>query len=497
MDKFELLSRQAARDPDPPPDITATYPNWRDVADWRPARAESKQHRPFPAAREVPSRPFDVHTALSAGDIVAAQDADPDVRAMKAMLHDNNHQHLRKQQVAYARGCIVKRTADDQEMLCKTSTPDLGPQAGVTKMVPVLPAHLLPRAIAFAHDLTGHHGQSATIWQCLQHFHAFNLRTHARHYVASCDTCQRADATMRDAPYGHMLATAFLGRIGIAFVGHFSQDASGHTDICIIVDSCTKWVVAVPTHGQRAEDAVTGVVEFVIKTGSFPLAIHSDRGKAFVSEVFESMCKNFGIKQSTTAAYNPRGNGNTEAQVKNVVRIVRKALGGRSEQWAQVARWAAFAYNTSYNFTGGCSPFFARHGRIPRSTTSMLFPDPEHPEPSLMELFGRIQGIESSIRKSLDALEQSYTGHNAALQGVRSFTVGDHVFLRRVYPAAPANPGIDKKFFLPHWPHKFLVTEEISDQHYRIRRADNAQAKEDVVHVRRLKPFVRRALHEL
>lgn len=69
----------------------------------------------------------------------------------------------------------------------------------------------------------------------------------------------------------------------------------------------------------------------MIQTGPFPLTIHSDRGKAFVAGFFAGLCARFGIKQTATAAYNPRGNGNAEAQVKNV-RIVRKAIGGRSEQ---------------------------------------------------------------------------------------------------------------------------------------------------------------------
>lgn len=241
-DRFKLLCQQA--DPgNELPDIRSRYKKWREDPDWQPTQNAPIYRRPFPAARELPDLPFELHDALSIDDILAAQEHDPDVRAMKACLLHDEAGHLSRQQVAYAKGCCQGARG----MLCKRSTPTLGPQAGVSQVVPVLPQRLLSRAIAFGHDLARHHGQSATIWHYLQHFHVFNIRAQVRHHVASCELCQRADATMRDAPYGHMPATTFPGRVGIDFVGHFSEDASGNSDICMLVDSCTKWVVAVPT----------------------------------------------------------------------------------------------------------------------------------------------------------------------------------------------------------------------------------------------------------
>lgn len=214
---------------------------------------------------------------------------------------------------------------------------------------------------------------------------------------------------MRDAPYGHIPVNRFLDVVCIDSVGHFPEDSRGHTDVCVMCDLCTKWVVAAPSKGQTAHDAVESLIEFVVQTGSFPRRVHSERGSAFNSDVFQALCARFGIQQSMTAAYNPRGNGAAEAQVGNICRIIRKAIQGRSGEWANAARWASFAYNTSYNFTIGCSLYFARHGREAVSPATLLLPGNGEttiiPD-SINELYFRVHAIEASIRSSLGDLEK-------------------------------------------------------------------------------------------
>ena len=80
----------------------------------------------------------------------------------------------------------------------------------------------------------------------------------------------------------------------------------------VIVDHFMRYTRAYVTKDQKVLTAAKTLYKRFIPIFGVPERILMDQGKAFISEVVEQLCSQFGISQSTTTAYHPKGNGQVE-----------------------------------------------------------------------------------------------------------------------------------------------------------------------------------------
>ena len=62
------------------------------------------------------------------------------------------------------------------------------------------------------------------------------------------------------------------------------------------------------TNNQKSLTIAKILVEKWFNVFGIPARIHSDQGRSFDNEIISSLCKMYGIRQSTTMPYNPHGN---------------------------------------------------------------------------------------------------------------------------------------------------------------------------------------------
>ncbi|GFN96304.1 Pol polyprotein [Plakobranchus ocellatus] len=86
----------------------------------------------------------------------------------------------------------------------------------------------------------------------------------------------------------------------------------GRDTVMVITDVFSKWAMAVPVRNQTARTVVRVLVEEWFIVLGAPAWIHSDKRRAFESEVVSEPCEHYGIVESRTVPYNPRCNGQTE-----------------------------------------------------------------------------------------------------------------------------------------------------------------------------------------
>jgi hypothetical protein len=281
----------------------------------------------------------------------------------------------------------------------------------------------------------------------------------------------------------------FCDAWGIDFAGPFKICNTDAEYLCVIIDHATKWAWALPTTSCGTTDALGALVQAVLSAGTIPSRLFSDRGAYTSGDLYIKLLHRFGIDKARACSYSPTGDSHVESWVKNVKRLLRKACQDHPGSWDVAAPWAAFSYNQSYNFTIGTTPFFARHGREPRTPLDALLTGTQPGEPkSLSDLLETIGRVRDSVQAGVTALHDSYATRNAELRGKRSFAAGDQVYLHRVYPESTAKAGIDTSFFLPFHPELYTVVTKHSDQHYTVCRSQDAAGNTQVVHVHRLKP---------
>ena len=376
------------------------------------------------------------------------------------------------------------------QLLFRNYTPSRGPRAGQPVSAMLLPAKLVRPVLHNLHSTPGHHGTENMIWQAQTRF--FFPRMHDRivSFVKQCTTCQRTWRDKRPAPFGHIESQGFMHTVGIDFAGPFQAvDSANHQYLGIVVDHHSKFVWVVPTVSCDAGDAIETLVAFIETVGTFPKRVVSDRGSFAISKVWHRVLANFGMAPSLTTSYNPQANGASEAQVKNIKRILKKVVQDHPRSWAQAAKFAAFSYNQSYNSTIGTSPFFVCHGRHPRTTTDIqLGTDKLQPPVPLNDLAALQFDVDADVTASIRRLGESYTSRNASLRRTRTFEKGDMVFLHRVYPDSFNKAGIDVAFYLPFHHTLYEVQSVLSPQVCRIRDAAIPSAKPFDVHIQRLKP---------
>jgi hypothetical protein len=70
-----------------------------------------------------------------------------------------------------------------------------------------------------------------------------------------------------------------------------------------------------------------------------------------------------GVKNFTSSAYYPQGNGKAEFTNKNMVRIIKRIIEDKPRQWHTLLTYALWADHTTTKVRTGCTPFQLVYGQ--------------------------------------------------------------------------------------------------------------------------------------
>ena len=127
--------------------------------------------------------------------------------------------------------------------------------------------------------------------------------------VTGCHCCEVAqgDYTQSKPQIGHLKANNPLDLVCLDFT-KTDPSKSGKENVLVITDAFTKFSLAVCTPNQTAKMIAKVLVEKWFHIYDIPSCIHSDQGHCFNSNVVKALCKMYGVEQTFTSLYNPRGN---------------------------------------------------------------------------------------------------------------------------------------------------------------------------------------------
>ena len=93
-------------------------------------------------------------------------------------------------------------------------------------------------------------------------------------------------------------------RIGVNVV-KLPKSKDGNCYAVVFVDYLTKWPEVFPVKNQSAATIATLLVEQIVSKHGVPAEILSDRGKAFLSDLFKEVERLLGFHKVNTTAYHP------------------------------------------------------------------------------------------------------------------------------------------------------------------------------------------------
>jgi transposase InsO family protein len=177
--------------------------------------------------------------------------------------------------------------------------------------------------------------------------------------------------------------------IGIDIVERLPATGQGNKFILVITDHFSKWAYAFPMAEITSQAVAEKLVNDVFLNGShgIPQRILTDWRSNFNSELAQEVYKLFNIAKSTTSAYHPQCDGNTERFNDTLCRMLAKFYNSSDLEWDELLPFCIFNYNTAVHSSTGFTPYYLLFAREPKTPIDYSLGHINHPKPVTMPMY--------------------------------------------------------------------------------------------------------------
>jgi len=142
---------------------------------------------------------------------------------------------------------------------------------------------------------------------------------------------------------------------------------SRHDAVMTVVDAVSKRVHFIPMHTTvTAEGAARLFLHYVWKLHGLPKRVVSDCGPQFVALFTKELYKLLGIRLSSSTAWHPQTDGQTECINQELDQFLRLFVNERQNDWYDLLPIAEFQHNNHVHSATQQPLFLLDTGRIPR-----------------------------------------------------------------------------------------------------------------------------------
>ena len=351
---------------------------------------------------------------------------------------------------------------------------------------------LVPRAertriLELCHDVktAGHLGKHKTIANVKGRFLWPGMRVDAEIHVRTCDLCARYKTTGKNRRAG--MKTFQVGepleRLCIDIAGPFPETSLGNKYTVVVTDWFTKFVEIYAVPNQEAVTVADVIVRNYISRYGVPREIHTDQGRQFEAQLFQEVCEMLGIKKTRTTSFHPQSDGQSERNIKTLVKMIAMAADGKKE-WDECLPFIAMAYRATPQASTGFSPNFLMFGRelaMPIDIMLPVLPDNKITQAAYArELRDKLsyayQVARTVLKRSVERQRRLY---NQRVFG-EPFKCGDLVWCAEKTKKKGKSPKLQ-----PRWKGPGIITAVYNDV---VVRVQFSPKKIMILHVDMLKP---------
>lgn len=289
------------------------------------------------------------------------------------------------------------------------------------------------RIVALHHDtkIAGHPGRWKTLEMVSRTYWWPQMSRYIGQYTKACDLCLRTKV-QRQLPIGELhplpIPQQRWEQISVDFIAELPE-AHGYDAVMNVVDSVSKRAHFLPTHTTiSAEGAARLYLTHVWKLHGLPQRVVSDRGTQFVATFTKELYRLLGIKLSTSTAYHPQTDGQTERVNQELEQYLRLFTRERQDDWDELLPLAEFQYNNHIHASTKETPFMldtGRHPRMgfePRQSASKVEAVNEFKE----RMVSSLEEARAALSQAQDDMTRYYNQHR---QPAPVFKPGDRVYL--------------------------------------------------------------------
>ena len=192
------------------------------------------------------------------------------------------------------------------------------------------------------------------------------------------------------------------------------------------VGKCSHFIKTVTT--VTAIRAANLYLQNVWKLHGLPRKVVSDCRPQFVAAFIKELYQLLGIEATTSTAYHPQTDGQTERVNQELEQYLRIFVGERQDDWYTLLPLAEFSYNNHIHSSTQQTPFLLDTGRHPRMGFEL------HQPPSHIEAVNKftdrvkdtLEEAKSALAKAKDDMARYYNHRHSPAP---SFSPGNMVYL--------------------------------------------------------------------
>ena len=183
----------------------------------------------------------------------------------------------------------------------------------------------------------------------------------------SCPQCQRgSDYGHRQKTTGTTESKGPWDTLSVDIVGPLPANRR-HEFIIVFVDCYSRFTILVPASNHTADTVSEALLRHVVPYFGTPRRLLSDRGREFVSEVWEKLTTTLRIQRVLTSPYHPEGNSINERSHRTMNNMLRARLlrDLPSRKWVTEIPGIMLALNAMVHEPHGFSASMIATGREP------------------------------------------------------------------------------------------------------------------------------------
>lgn len=303
-----------------------------------------------------------------------------------------------------------------------------------------LPKSLVEKILKCEHDepTAAHGGVRKTLDRISRFYYWPRMAKDVKMFVSQCEICKMSKATNQilRPPIGKPFLTERpFQRLYIDLIGPYPRSKTGKTQILIVVDHLTKFVILRTLSSATVNKIIFELKENVFNLFGVPEYLHSDNGPQFVSKDFQNFLSNLGVTHIKSAFYSPQANV-SERVNRSIIASIRSYLKNDHRLWDVHLSEIAGALRSAIHQSTKQSPHFAVFGyhKIDNGKTYALLRETELlnvPEIEILPVNYRLPLVHEKILKELQNAFENYSKGYNLRSSVRSFEPGQIVYVRQ------------------------------------------------------------------
>lgn len=355
----------------------------------------------------------------------------------------------------------------------------------------ILPEKHVINTIKYYHEQLGevnHFGIRKTTAHLQRFFWWPGMHFDISKFMTRCNTCARfkGPKLVTKQPMKIFKDGVLHGRWHVDLCGPFPKSIDGYKYALVAIESMSGWPVAVPLKTQTAEETAKALISNVFSVYGSPLAILTDQGTNFQSELLQEVMNLYNIKKYKISARHPAANGTAERWIRVLKEHLAMLVNDDQASWPDYLPFVMQAYRSLPHSSTGFSPYEVMFGS-PMRTPLMMETGAPPVSKRLKDdypywVHETLDKIHQLVREMQNKAAKRMKLYYDRTPLISPFKEGDKVFLYK----PDRRKGISPKFNSP-WVGPYTILKIINDCNARIR--DDQTGRKQIIHIDRLAAF--------